>query len=114
MLAHVTTVWRVAPKPPQTINYESLIRLDSKFDKTEVQHLANFNNLVFNLYRPVGRAVTCCLLSRRLRFKSRAGRSVANGSPPFATTRRWAPQTRYTLRRKTRSIIKDLICLVYS
>ena len=59
-----------------------------------------------------------------LRIKSRAGQIghiVANGSPPLqhffrkklccpgAMTRRWAPQTRYTLRRNTTSIIKDSI-----
>ena len=56
------------------------------------------------------------------RFKSRAsqiGHSVANGSPPLqhffekklcrpgAMTRRWAPQTRYTLRSTTASIMKE-------
>ena len=29
-----------------------------------------------------------------------------------AMTRRWAPQTRYTLRRSTASIMKDLICQI--
>ena len=58
-----------------------------------------------------------------LRFKSRAsqfGHSVATARNrcnivrkglccPDATTRRWAPQTRYTLQRNTASIMKDLI-----
>ena len=59
-----------------------------------------------------------------LRFKSRAGQiehSVVNGSPLlrhffergfFASRRmmrRWAPQARYTFRRNTATIIKDLV-----
>ena len=57
-----------------------------------------------------------------LGFKSRTSQiehSVANGSPSLrhffekscagAMTRRWVPLTRYTLRRNTASIMKDLI-----
>jgi len=53
-----------------------------------------------------------------LEFKSRAGQilySVANSSPPLqhprkllgAMTRRWTPQTRYTLRRNTASVLNS-------
>ena len=59
-----------------------------------------------------------------LRFKSLAGQighSLANGSPPLqhffekscvapgVMTLRWAPQARYTPRRNTASIMKELI-----
>ena len=60
-------------------------------------------------------------------LKSRAAQisSVANSSPPLrnflrkdiccpcAMTRRCAPQTRYTLRRNTSTIMKDLIDLIW-
>jgi len=48
----------------------------------------------------------CASCAGDLEFKFRTGQilhSVANGSPG-AMTRRWAPQTRYTLRRNTASI----------
>ena len=75
-------------------------------------------------FRPVGQAVTCLSLEREV-LGSNLGRSnrtqccqgLATAATllrkklccPGAMTRRWASQTRYTLRRNSASIIKDLI-----
>ena len=73
----------------------------------------------FYTYRPVGNAFGSG--AGGLRFKSRTlqiGHSVGNGSslcnisskgavlPAGVMMRRWAPQTRYTLRRNTTNIMK--------
>ena len=74
--------------------------------------------------RPVGRAATHSSLEREV-WGSNPGRSnptqccqqLATAATflrkelcyPGAMTRRWAPPTRYTLRRNTASIMKDLI-----
>jgi len=46
----------------------------------------------------------------RHRFNIYAGYLCCLG----AMTQKWAPQTRYTLRRNTASIMKGLICLKFS
>ena len=75
-------------------------------------------------FRPVGQAVTCLSLEREVlgsnlwpvksdtvlpRARHRCDISSNGAVLPGAMTRRWAPPTRYTLRRITASIMKDLI-----
>ena len=72
-----------------------------------------FQNCKF-YYRPVGRAVTRSSLEREVR-DSNLGLVKSNTVlPTGAMMPRWALQTRYTLRRNTASIMKDLIFCIIS
>ena len=70
--------------------------------------LLRFQNCKF-YYRPVGQAVTRSSLEREVRGSNLWLVKSNTVLPTGAMTRRWALQTRYTLRRNTASIMKDLI-----
>ena len=75
---------------------------------SELLVLLRFQNCKF-YYRPVGRAVTRSSLEREVRGSNLGLVKSNTVLPTGAMTRRWAPQTGYTLRRNTASIMKDLI-----
>ena len=103
------------------VTFKGLI-LKATRDKTlNFASLIIFRSLILVLYLPSSSSGnTFVSRAEGLRFKSRAGQNtkVANGSPSFrhfferncvAGVQWWAPQTRYTLRRITARIRKNLI-----